>query len=361
MPVLRVGTSGDYSPFSTVDEASPQRRGFDIEVAEILATDLGMTVEWVPFEWPQLQEAVANDRFDIAMSGVTWRPSRAVLGRMTQSVASGGPCLLGEPAAHTLGVNRGGALEAWAKRALPERELVTTDNNLELPRLLVAGAVGAIVTDSFELASFQRASAQSVTWKSKCEPSTWRKVYWLAPGSVERLGRRVGDWLVMNEPRLRRLRQRWFGDEQVLTQFDRLVELLSRRLALMPHVAAYKQEQALPIEDLEREAQILKGVERKAEEHELNRASLGVLFQLQMDLAKAVQRRATVVPSLELRTQLRPVLSRLGTRISTELARLAKTETLQSLEVGDLQSLQSWLEPDELMRLAQALRGPWAP
>src|SRR4051794_8647845 len=40
---LRVGTSGDYAPFS-VRDASGALHGFDVEIADALATDLGLEV-----------------------------------------------------------------------------------------------------------------------------------------------------------------------------------------------------------------------------------------------------------------------------------------------------------------------------
>ena len=70
--MLRVGTSGDYAPFSL------DGRGFDVDVADALAKHLGMRVEWVHFRWPELRSMIDAGRFDVAMSGVTWRPDRAV-------------------------------------------------------------------------------------------------------------------------------------------------------------------------------------------------------------------------------------------------------------------------------------------
>ncbi|HSG90170.1 MAG TPA: transporter substrate-binding domain-containing protein, partial [Pseudomonadales bacterium] len=69
-PVLRVGTSGDYPPFSRAGE------GFDVDVAKRLARDLGMRIEWVPFRWPELERRLRAGDFDVVMSGVTWRPER---------------------------------------------------------------------------------------------------------------------------------------------------------------------------------------------------------------------------------------------------------------------------------------------
>lgn len=39
---LRVGTTGDYLPFTSVDKATQTYRGFDIDMAEALAKALGV-------------------------------------------------------------------------------------------------------------------------------------------------------------------------------------------------------------------------------------------------------------------------------------------------------------------------------
>ena len=68
---LRVATTGDYPPFSRAGA------GFDVDVARRLAADLGARIEWVSVRWPELLRAAQTNGFDIAMSGVTWRPERA--------------------------------------------------------------------------------------------------------------------------------------------------------------------------------------------------------------------------------------------------------------------------------------------
>lgn len=94
-PKLRVGTSGDYAPFSTRDAAGAVH-GFDAELAGGLAKDLGFELQWVSVRWPTLQAQLQNGEFDVAMSGVTWQPARAVTGYLTRAVARGGPCVLGD-------------------------------------------------------------------------------------------------------------------------------------------------------------------------------------------------------------------------------------------------------------------------
>src|SRR3954469_13343268 len=68
--VLRVGTTGDYTPFSLL-RPDGSYIGADIDMAHDLAERLGVTVEFVPSVWVDLLDHFLADRFDIAMGGVT--------------------------------------------------------------------------------------------------------------------------------------------------------------------------------------------------------------------------------------------------------------------------------------------------
>ena len=58
---LRVGTSGDYPPFSrAVGEEVVEFEGFDIELARAYAVARGRAIEFVPFRWPELTAAEAT-------------------------------------------------------------------------------------------------------------------------------------------------------------------------------------------------------------------------------------------------------------------------------------------------------------
>jgi cyclohexadienyl dehydratase len=69
--VLRVGTTGTYFPFSIRDAATNSYKGFDIEVAERIAKDLGVKVEFVQTTWPALVAGLVARKYDIGASGVT--------------------------------------------------------------------------------------------------------------------------------------------------------------------------------------------------------------------------------------------------------------------------------------------------
>src|SRR2546422_266200 len=81
-PPLRVGTSGDYPPFSLVRDG--RLEGLDVEIARRFAHDGGRRLELVPFRWPELTRDLAAGRFDLAMGGVTPPPQRAVAGPFTR-------------------------------------------------------------------------------------------------------------------------------------------------------------------------------------------------------------------------------------------------------------------------------------
>lgn len=344
----RVGTTGDYAPFSTrAADGSPE--GFDIELAQAMADDLNADIEWVGVTWPTLTSAIQTDRFDVAMTGVTWQPARGVIGYLTRSVARGGPCVLGDHEGTPVAVNRGGVLEKWARSRWTEPQLITVDDNQSLPGLLATGRVRAIVTDSFELRAFARPG-----WESTCEPRLTRKVYWIAPGH-EALGRAIDGWLESHPERVHAAQERWFGERHPLRPIDHVSDLLARRLAFMPLVAGAKAKAGLPIENLPRERQVLDASAASARRLQLPEDKVRAFLALQIELAKAVQRRKTEDTTLDLATDLRTALDALGERLIDALAAAQRAGQLRAATLADLEPTTPFLEPAEREQLLAAL------
>jgi cyclohexadienyl dehydratase len=346
---LRVGTSFDYAPFSSRDSTG-KVQGFDAEIAEQLARDLSLDLAWVAFRWPTLQAQIERGEFDVAMAGVTWQPTRAVVGTMTRAVARGGPCLLGDPNAPRIAVNRGGVLESWSRAHLADRELITVEANQTLPDLLASGRVGAIVTDSFERRAFARPE-----WNARCEPPLARKVYWLAPNHVE-LAARFEAWLSAHRERLEAAQIRWFGERQPLSALANLGDLLARRMAFMPLVAAAKAKQGLPIADLAREKVVLDATTARARSIGLPETPSRNFFALQIELSKAVQQRSSEPATLDLAQQIRPALDELGERILAAVVEARSAGELAQCTLADLALLSPWLNNAELAQLLDGLR-----
>ena len=68
---ILVGTTGDYKPFSIIDKTTGDFVGYDIDAARMLGEALGVKVVFVQTSWPTLMKDLLDDKFDIAMSGIT--------------------------------------------------------------------------------------------------------------------------------------------------------------------------------------------------------------------------------------------------------------------------------------------------
>jgi cyclohexadienyl dehydratase len=319
-PVLRVGSSGDYPPFS-VRAADGTWSGFDVAVARAYAAARGRRLELVPFRWPELAARLAAGDFDVAMSGVTVRADRLLVGTMTAAVARAEAIVLvrhgAAPAAAVdrpgvrIAVNRGGHLERVARARLRYATLVPVDDNRSLAELLATGAVAAVVTDTVEAATFP-AGAFAVAARLGRD----RKAYWVAPGRAA-LAADLDAWLLAAERdgTLPRLRTAWLagaGAPALAPELARVVDLAARRLMLMPAVAAAKRAAGLPIVDVRREAEVVARAGARARSAGLEGAAAERFARAQIDAARAVQAaaRATAAESADA-----PALATLRPRI----------------------------------------------
>ena len=81
---LRVGTTGDFNPLSIKDPATNKYKGFDIDVMNELAKDIGVKVKFVPTEWKTIVSGITAKRYDISTS-VTKTPKRAEVAGFTDT------------------------------------------------------------------------------------------------------------------------------------------------------------------------------------------------------------------------------------------------------------------------------------
>ncbi|HYY06417.1 MAG TPA: transporter substrate-binding domain-containing protein [Candidatus Limnocylindria bacterium] len=330
-PPLRVGTSGDYPPFSLARDGTFE--GLDVEVARRFAKDSGRRLELVPFRWPELTRDLAAGRFDLAMGGVTLRPERAVVGVFTRPVAEAGAVVLAHQrldprsAWLRLGVNAGGHLERLAARLFPRALLVRTHDNRALAELLTSGAADAILTDELE------ADALAVSGTLRLGPFTRDRKGYL--GRDPALVAELDAWLRAREAdgTLAGLRSRWLGPERararsaVASDLDALLALVDLRLAFMPGVAAAKQKSGRPVEDPGQEARVLAAVRARGAERGLDPAAVEALFRAQIDAARALEQDWLAHPwevdALDLEQAARPALARISELIVDRVADLA--------------------------------------
>ncbi|QRK12267.1 transporter substrate-binding domain-containing protein [Archangium violaceum] len=387
--VLRVGTSGDYPPFSTLREG--QASGFDAELMESYASDRGYRLEWVRFRWPELVTDLIAHRFDVATSGITLRPERSLTGRYTVPVARNGALLLlrrpawapppgsalsEEPLAllraldrpeFTVAVNRGGHLERVARAHFHHARILAIPDNAAVREALATGQADAALTNTFEGPRW----AEGLSGIERVGPFTRDVVALYVDASRAELAADLDTWLLQQEASgaLERLRARYLGPSATgptATPVDALLSATAERLALMPRVATAKRREGQPIEVPAQEARVLEAARKEVHEAA---AALGVpappdeaittLFQAQMDAAKRLQLRAPAnadAPVHSLDGELRPALARISSRISTLVPRVPGGLDREATRRKAREELASTgLEVEEIDRIADAL------
>jgi polar amino acid transport system substrate-binding protein len=75
-PPLKWGADAEGgAPFVEADPADPSKmRGFDVEVAQMIAAGLGREPQFVQVAWPQIESSVERGDFDVGLSGFEDRP-----------------------------------------------------------------------------------------------------------------------------------------------------------------------------------------------------------------------------------------------------------------------------------------------
>ena len=81
---LKVGTTGDWNPMTIKDPATNKYKGFDIDVMNELAKDMGVKIKFVPAEWKTIVSGITSSRYDISTS-VTKTPKRAEVAGFTDT------------------------------------------------------------------------------------------------------------------------------------------------------------------------------------------------------------------------------------------------------------------------------------
>jgi cyclohexadienyl dehydratase len=175
--VLRVGTTGDYKPFSfrtAAAGAEPEFIGLDIELAGDLARALGVKLQIVPTSWPNLAKDFVADRFDLAIGGVSVTLDRQKKGLFSIPYQRDGKtpitrcenqakyqtlAQIDQPGVRLI-VNPGGTNERFARAQVPHAQLTVFPDNVTIFDQIVAGKADLMITDAIEARLQQRLRPQ---------------------------------------------------------------------------------------------------------------------------------------------------------------------------------------------------------
>lgn len=167
--VLRVGTPGDYRPFAIKTEQGGFE-GHDIDVIEAMANQLGVKVEYVQSSWPTLLSDLSDDKFDVAVGGITRTAARIAKVEMLPGYAPFGKVALvrkdqaakynsvndlNQASVHVI-KNPGGTNEMFVLENLKQAEVSTHDKNAEIPALIAEGKGDVMITETYEALHYSK-------------------------------------------------------------------------------------------------------------------------------------------------------------------------------------------------------------
>lgn len=158
--VLRVGLDPTFPPFATAE--GEDVKGLDVDLAQALADELGLTVEFVYFGYDGLYDALATDQVDVLISAMVVAPERTrdfAYGRQyynagqvlivpnDENAATGMETLSGKTVAVELGALGHVEAMSWARR-LPQLTVRTYESVEAALGAVAEGEVDAAIVDS---------------------------------------------------------------------------------------------------------------------------------------------------------------------------------------------------------------------
>jgi cyclohexadienyl dehydratase len=161
---LRVGLTGDYLPFSSLDKETSKFRGFDVDMAEALGKALGVRIEYVHTAWPQMTRDFEADNFDIAMGGVSITLDRQKKGLFSTPIMREGKTPIARCADKTkyetiaeidkpgtrVIVNPGGTNERFARINVRNADIKVWNDNVTIFDEIAKGDADLMMTDASE-------------------------------------------------------------------------------------------------------------------------------------------------------------------------------------------------------------------
>jgi chorismate mutase-like protein len=370
--VLRIGTPGDYAPYSLTD-TDQHRRGADIAQAREIAVSLGMRAEFVPTTWATLLDDARADRFDIAVGGISITPERQAVVAFTKPYLqdSKQPLVrcgeeprfdsragINSPAVRLI-VNRGGTNEAFARRQFPRALLTVHPDNRTVFDEIVARRADVMVTDGVE-ARLQQAKGLGL-----CAVRVGR---WMPAGKAilvqkDAALRKAIDSALRTLGGRRGYARRlsaWIEDyaHPADPATSQLATLIDERLALVIEVARYKWNTGAAIEDPPREQALLASLRERAASMGVPASRVDAFFLAQIEAAKQLQRelferwkredREKFPGMADLATSIRPGIDAVTSqmlqtlaKIPAQPARLPLSSTISGISEGAVRTARA--------------------
>ncbi len=163
--VIKVGTTGDYKPFTYKGSEGKDYIGIDIDLMRLLAKKFGVKLQIVETSWPRLMEDFKSKKFDIALSGITQTKERELLADFSAPYFKGGKLPFGRckdskkftnldnldrPSVKFI-VNPGGTNESFTRQFVKKAKIIVHRDNKSVFDEIISGNVDVMISDAIEV------------------------------------------------------------------------------------------------------------------------------------------------------------------------------------------------------------------
>jgi polar amino acid transport system substrate-binding protein len=157
---IRIGTTGNQPPFSMKSKTG-ELIGYEIDLANALATNMGVKVKLVKLPFSELMDALKSGKIDVIMSGMTITPERNLLALFAGPYVISGKSILtksNKVAAFSADSGasgkkykivclKGSTSEEFVKTSMPKQELVAVADYNTAVNMVINDQADAMVAD----------------------------------------------------------------------------------------------------------------------------------------------------------------------------------------------------------------------
>ena len=153
---ILIGTEGAFKPFNYFDDEN-HLKGFDIDIGNAIAKQLGLEPEWKAHAWDTMLIALNQGRFDFVIASHTITPERAKAVDFSKPYYCTGNVIVSKPGGpktpadlkgKVIGAQLGTTFEEFAKQFDP-KQIKTYQTNPDALQDLLMGRIDAWITDQF--------------------------------------------------------------------------------------------------------------------------------------------------------------------------------------------------------------------
>ena len=156
---LRIGTSGNQPPY-TMKSKTGELMGFEVDLANALATNMGVKLKLVEMPFSELLDALKSNKVDAIMSGMTITPERNLIALFAGPYTISGKSILTKSSKvaafndtsnmakkYKIACLKGSTSEEFVKTVMSKQELIAVSNYDDGVNMLINDQVDAMVAD----------------------------------------------------------------------------------------------------------------------------------------------------------------------------------------------------------------------